>query len=85
MAKKRLTGEIIKKSGTNTYKVRVVYTRRHPKYMKVITVRRHFLVHSEKDYDIGASVVIEETKPISKRKHFQIIGTSDKVNSNKDD
>ena len=80
MARKRLTGTIVKHSSDKTYKVRVTYTRRHPKYKKVITIRKNFLVHSEDEYNVGDVVVIEETRRISKNKHFKIIGKASKLN-----
>jgi len=42
----------------------------HPKYKKTITKTKKYLVHDEKGAKIGDSVVIQETKPISKRKKF---------------
>lgn len=80
MAKKRLTGKIVKHSSDKTYKVLVSYTRRHPKYKKVISVRKNFLVDSDSEYKVGDVVVIEETRRLSKNKHFKIIGIASKLN-----
>ena len=80
MPRLRLKGVIIKKSGDKTYKVVVVKKIRHPLYKKVIKKRSKFLVHSEKDYPVGTPVLIEETKRISKLKHFRIVKPLQKAN-----
>lgn len=47
---------------------------RHPIYRKVIVRRKKYLAHNEdKTIRIGDTVEIEETRPISKNKHFQVV------------
>ncbi len=81
MPKKVLKGQVVKKSGDKTYKVMVVYTKRHPKYKKIIHIRKNFLVHSEKDINPGTMVLIEESRRMSKLKHFKIIHVFDNITS----
>ncbi len=78
MARKILQGIVKNKSGDKTYKVLVERTMSHPKYKKVITVRKYFLVHSDKDVEIGEKVYIVATRRLSKRKHFEIVD-ADKI------
>lgn len=50
---------------------------KHPTYGKYVRRRKRFVVHNpENQYHIGDKVVIEETGPISKTKHFKIIGSA---------
>ena len=47
---------------------------RHPIYRKVIMRRKKYLAHNEdKAVQVGDTVEIEETRPISKNKHFQVV------------
>jgi len=81
MPKKVLKGQVVKKSGDKTYKVLVTYTKRHPKYKKIIHIRRNFLVHSEEDIKLGSVVLIEEFRRMSKLKHFKVIKVFDNINA----
>lgn len=70
---KTLTGIVVAKPSLRTVKVLVETTSSYPKYKKVYTRRKHYLVHDEQDKaKIGDRVVIIPTKPISKQKHFTI-------------
>lgn len=69
---KTAIGTIVKKSGTNTVKVLVRRKVTHPIYKKQYNVSKHFLAHTTKDHEIGETVIIIETRPISKLKHFEI-------------
>lgn len=72
--KKQLTGIVVSTKMDKTVSVRVERTYRHPMYQKVIHRHTKFLAHntlpSVKEGDV---VVIEETRPLSKRKSFQVI------------
>jgi len=47
---------------------------RHPVYHKVIVRHKKYKAHNEKlDLKLGDIVKIEETKPISKDKHFVVV------------
>lgn len=71
--RKTLTGNILNASGANTYKVRVESKYKHPKYGKIVKSHKTYLAHSDKDVEVGASVIIGEIKPMSKRKTWEII------------
>ena len=56
-----------------TVKVLVWRVYRHKKYHKELKVKKHYLVHNEdQDIVVGDSVVIDQSKPISKRKRHII-------------
>lgn len=71
-----LVGLVTKNSGIKTIKVRVERKERHPKYGKIVTSHKQYLVHVEGEAPaIGSQVTIGETKPISKLKTWELINT----------
>ncbi len=71
MPKRSKVGEVVKKSGDKTIKVRVKIMERAPLYKKYIRKNRYFLAHDEKNIaKVGDKVEIIESRPISARKHF---------------
>jgi small subunit ribosomal protein S17 len=74
MAKKKLTGIVISDKMTKTVVVSVERVKEHPKYKRRFKVHKKYKAHDEKqEYHVGDTVVIEETKPISKDKRFTVI------------
>lgn len=72
--KKTLVGEIVSTKMQKTVIVQVERKFRHRRYQKVIVRHKKYKVHNEKtDLKIGDMVKIEETRPISKNKHFKVI------------
>lgn len=69
---KHKTGTVKSDKQTKTAIVDVVSFRVHPKYLKRIKVNKSFAVHNEIGAKVGDRVRIEETRPISKSKHWQI-------------
>lgn len=71
---KIFTGKVISTKMNKTIVVLIERKFRHPIYKKVITKHKNIKVHSEKtNIKEGQTVQIEETKPISKEKHFEIV------------
>ena len=69
--RKSITGTVVSTSMKNTVVVMVESKYRHPLYRKVIKSHKRFKAHNElDDVKVGDEVVITETKPISKEKHF---------------
>ncbi len=69
--KKILTGKVVSMKMTKTVVVMVERKFKHPVYHKVIVRHKKYKAHNEKlDLKLGDIVQIEETKPISKDKHF---------------
>ncbi len=72
--KKILTGQVVSVKMTKTIVVMVERKFRHPVYHKVIVRHKKYKAHNEKlDLKLGDFVQIEETRPISKDKHFKVI------------
>ena len=74
MPKRILSGKVVKKSGDKTISVLVTRQTTHPIYKKLIRVSKKYLAHdSEYKIIVGDSVRIQETKPISKNKSWEVI------------
>ncbi|KKP51254.1 MAG: ribosomal protein S17 [Candidatus Roizmanbacteria bacterium GW2011_GWA2_33_33] len=72
--KKILIGKVVSIKMTKTVVVLVERKFRHAVYHKVIIRHKKFKAHNEKlNLQLGDLVKIEETKPISKDKHFVVI------------
>ena len=68
-------GVVVSKSGAKTIVVKVETSRQHPKYKKRFMVNTKFHAHDEKnEYKIGDKVIIEESRPLSRDKHFVVAG-----------
>lgn len=70
--KKNLIGTVKSAKMTKTAIVDVVHFKVHPKYLKRIKVNKSFAAHNEVGAKEGDRVRLEETRPISKNKHWQI-------------
>ena len=74
MAKKKLQGIVVSDKMTKTVVVKVESIKEHPKYKRRYKIHKKFKAHDENgQYHMGDVVVIEETKPMSKDKHFIVI------------
>lgn len=70
---KRLKGKVLNTKMGKTAVVLVDRLWQHPLYKKRIKRSKKYLVHDEVGVKEGDQVVIEESRPISKRKRFKII------------
>ncbi len=74
MPKRILSGKVVKKSGDKTISVLVTRQTTHPIYKKLIRVSKKYLAHdTENKIIVGDSVRIQETKPISKNKSWEVV------------
>ena len=74
MPKRILNGKVVKKSGDKTVSVLVSRQTTHPIYKKIIRVSKKYLAHdSDNSISIGDTVKIQETRPLSKTKSWEII------------
>jgi small subunit ribosomal protein S17 len=74
MARKLLTGVVIRDKMEQTVIVRVMHLSKHPKYKKIVKQFNKFKAHNpDKIARTGDTVLIEETRPISKDKHFRVV------------
>ena len=74
MPKRILTGKVVKKSGDKTISVLVTRQTTHPVYKKIMRVSKKYLAHdSDNKIIVGDFVRIQETKPLSKYKSWEVI------------
>ena len=74
MTKKTLNGVVLRDSNNKTIVVTVKRKYIHPFFGKVITSSKKYHAHDEKNkFKIGDIVKIIESKPISKKKKWQVI------------
>ena len=72
--KRRLEGIVVSQKMTKTRVVAVHRLVRHPRYQKYYRVTNRFKAHdANNEYKVGDRVVIEETRPLSKEKRWQIV------------
>ena len=75
MPKKILNGIVISDKPNKTITVLVERKYQHPVLKKVIKARKKYSVHDEENrYKNGDKVLIQESKPYSKSKKFEVIG-----------
>ena len=73
-AKHIKVGVVVSDKMEKTVVVKVDTIKHHPKYKKTYKVSKKFKAHSENnEFHIGDRVEIEETKPMSKDKHFKVL------------
>lgn len=71
---KILKGTVVASKMVDTCTVAVTRYVKHPKYKKFMVRTKKFLVHDKGNTaQVGQQVEIQETRPISKRKRFELI------------
>jgi len=71
-----LRGKVVASKMTDTITVAVERYVKHPKYKKFMRRTKKFLVHDKGNTaKVGDVVDIKETRPISKRKCFELVTT----------
>ena len=74
MPKRILSGKVVKKSGDKTVSVLVTRQTTHPIYKKIMRVSKKYLAHDiENSINVGDTVKIQETRPLSKSKSWEVI------------
>lgn len=71
---KTLSGVVVATKMKDTATVSVSAYVKHPKYKKYVVKTKKYLAHDPGNtVSVGDRVVIRSTRPISKRKHFEIV------------
>lgn len=74
MPRKVLTGEVVSDKMQKTVVVNVVTTKRHALYNKVLRHNKRYNAHDEEGACHEGDVVrIEESRPLSRTKHWKVI------------
>ncbi len=77
MPKRILQGLVVSDSGDKTVIVRVERRVMHPVYKKFVTRTKKYAAHDEDNkFHTGDAVQIEESRPISKRKSWIVLGAA---------
>ena len=75
MPRRILQGVVVSDAGDKTIVVRVERRVMHPVYKKFITHSKKYAAHDEENrWHVGDLVRIEESRPLSKRKHWVVLG-----------
>ena len=76
---KSFKGKVIQTKMNGTVVVEITTKKPHPLYRKLITRSKTFKVDSKGSaVTVGDEVTIQETRPISKGKHFILVNTKNK-------
>jgi len=79
MPRRVLQGKVVSNKCDKTIVVEVSRREMHPLYKKFITRSRKFMAHDEENKSQAGDVVrIQECRPISKRKRWQVIEEASK-------
>ena len=71
---KVLKGIVVSDKGNKTVIVMVNRFVKHPKYKKYLKISKRYKAHDEQNSrKVGDAVMIAESRPISKDKHFRVI------------
>ena len=71
--KRRLEGTVVSNKMTGVITVNVARKMPHPKYGKIVSLRKRFYAKTDSKHEIGETVVIEESMPISKTVRWIVI------------
>ncbi len=72
-------GTVVSKSGDKSITVRVERRLLHPIYGKVVKTSKKFHAHDEANAaKVGDTVVIMETRPLSKTKRWRLVSVEEK-------
>lgn len=74
MPKRRITGTVVSNAADKTVTVAVVRSVMHPLYRKRYRVTKKIIAHDpDNACQVGDTVTIEETRPLSARKRFIVV------------
>lgn len=72
--RKRFSGKVVSDKMNKTRIVGIEVIKRDPSLYKIVRKQIRIMCHDEKNATkFGDNVVVEETRPLSKKKHFRIV------------
>lgn len=72
--RKILSGVVVSDKMKDTVVVKVERYTKHPKYRKYLRTSKRYQAHDPGNaHKVGEKVQIEETRPISRNKHFKVL------------
>ncbi len=80
MPKRIMQGTIVSDKGEKTVVVSVERRFKHPLFNKIIRKSNKFMAHDESNArKVGEKVQIQECRPLSKQKRWEVIGAADET------
>ncbi len=77
--RRTLQGVVVSNKGDKTIVVKVGRTEQHPLYGKIVRRSKKFHAHDEQNQcNEGDTVIIEESRPISKMKSWKLVALVEK-------
>ena len=74
MITKTQIGQVLSTKMDKTIAINVITKYSHPIYKKIVCKHKKYLVHDEHQVaSIGDRVLVQQCRPISKRKHWNLI------------
>lgn len=70
---KQLKGKVLRDTRDKSVLVEVEFLKIHPLYKKRYFSNRKMLVHADTEVKAGETVIIEECRPISKKKAWKVV------------
>ena len=81
--RRTLSGVVVSNTNDKTITVAVSNSKKHPLYNKDFTVTKKYRAHDENnEAQVGDTVVIMETRPLSATKRFRLVKITKKAVSN---
>ena len=78
--RKTRQGVVVSASGEKTCVIKIEERKQHPIYKKMMTTSKKLHAHDEKnEAEVGDTVLIMETRPMSKLKHWRLLKIVEKA------
>jgi len=71
-SRRRITGVVTSNKMEKTVSVKIGRKYKHPIYQKVVNSSKNIMAHDEMGCQVGDQVIIVESQPLSRRKHFVV-------------
>ena len=73
-------GIVVSASGEKTCVIKIEEKKQHPVYKKMMTSSKKLHAHDEKnEAEVGDTVLVMETRPMSKMKHWRLLKIVEKA------
>ncbi len=78
--RKTRQGVVVSASGDKTCVIKIEEKKQHPVYKKMMTTSKKLHAHDEKnEAEVGDTVLVMETRPMSKLKHWRLLKIVEKA------
>ena len=78
--RKTRQGVVVSASGDKTCVIKIEERKQHPIYKKMMTTSKKLHAHDEKkEAEVGDTVLVMETRPMSKLKHWRLLKIVEKA------